>query len=86
VLAQLTSLITVIFLVAAMPALALFFSALAGSFNGGPSKTFLNMVDLLMRTNPFAAIASLIPGVPPIPGAGSAAFRFGSVRCYSICC
>ena len=69
VLAQLTSLITVIFLVAAMPALALFFSALAGSFSGGPSTTFLNIVDLLMRTNPFAAIASLIPGVPPIPGA-----------------
>lgn len=69
VLAQLTSLITVIFLVAAMPALALFISALAGSFQGGPSTTIFNMIDLLMRTNPFAAIASLIPGVPPIPGA-----------------
>ncbi|HJQ25023.1 MAG TPA: ABC transporter permease subunit [Blastocatellia bacterium] len=68
VLAILTSLITVIFLVAAMPALALFFSALAGSFQGGPSRTFLNMVDLLLRTNPFAAIASLMPGLPPIPG------------------
>ncbi|HEY9502628.1 MAG TPA: ABC transporter permease subunit, partial [Pyrinomonadaceae bacterium] len=37
VLAQLTSLISVIFLVAAMPALALFFSALANNFNQGPS-------------------------------------------------
>jgi ABC-type transport system involved in multi-copper enzyme maturation permease subunit len=69
VLAQLTSLIAVIFLVAALPALAIFFSALAGSFNQGPSGGFLNMVDLLMRTNPFAAIASLIPGVPKIPNA-----------------
>jgi ABC-type transport system involved in multi-copper enzyme maturation permease subunit len=69
VLAQLTSLIAVIFLVAALPALAMFFSALAGSFRQGPSSSFLNLVDLLMRTNPFAAIASLIPGVPPIPNA-----------------
>lgn len=69
VLAQLTSLVAVIFLVAALPALAMFFMALAGSFTGGPSRNFLNMVDLLMRTNPFAAIASLIPGVPPIPNA-----------------
>lgn len=64
VLAQLTSLIAVIFLVAAMPALALFFSALAGNFGGAPSQTFLNMVFLLLRTNPFAAIASQIPGIP----------------------
>ena len=69
VLAQLTSLIAVIFLVAALPALAMFFTALAGNFSGSPSNGFLNMVDLLMRTNPFAAIASLIPGVPPIPNA-----------------
>jgi ABC-2 type transport system permease protein len=69
VLAQLTSIVAVIFLVAALPALAMFFSALAGSFNQGPSSSFLNLVDLLMRTNPFAAIASLIPGVPPIPNA-----------------
>ena len=69
VLAQLTSLIAVIFLVAALPALAMFFTALAGNFNGSPSNGFFNMVDLLMRTNPFAAIASLIPGVPPIPNA-----------------
>jgi len=64
VMAQLTSIIAVIFLVAALPALALFFSALAGSFSGGPSNTFINMMFLLMRTNPFAAIASLIPGFP----------------------
>lgn len=64
VLAQLTSLIAVIFLVAALPALAMFFSALAGSFNQGPSSGFINMMFLLLRTNPFAAIASLIPGFP----------------------
>src|SRR6185295_13606321 len=49
VLAQLTSLIAVIFLVAALPALALFFAALAGNFGGAPSQTFLNMVFLLLR-------------------------------------
>jgi len=64
VLAQLTSVTVVIFLVAALPALALFFSALAGSLNGTPSQTFTNVVFLLLRTNPFAAIASLIPGIP----------------------
>jgi ABC-2 type transport system permease protein len=65
VLAQLISLITVIFLVAAMPALAMFFTALAGNFSGRPSQTFMNIVFLLLRTNPFAAIASLIPGFTP---------------------
>jgi ABC-type transport system involved in multi-copper enzyme maturation permease subunit len=65
VLAQLTSIGTVIFLVAAMPALALLFSALAGSFTGQrQSMTFINMMYLLLRTNPFAAIASMIPGIP----------------------
>ncbi|HKP84810.1 MAG TPA: ABC transporter permease subunit [Blastocatellia bacterium] len=64
VLAQLTSLIAVIFLVAALPALAMFFSALAGSFNQGPSNNFINLMFMLLRTNPFAAIASLIPGFP----------------------
>ena len=67
VLAQLTSLISVIFLVAAMPALALFFSALANNFNQGPSPAFMNAVFLLLRTNPFAAIASQIPGIPIPP-------------------
>lgn len=67
VMAQLMSIIAVIFLVAALPALALFFSALAGSFSQGPSNTFINMMFLLMRTNPFAAIASLIPGFPVPP-------------------
>jgi ABC-2 type transport system permease protein len=62
VLAQLVSLMSVIFLVAAMPALALFFTALASNFTGGPSPNFINVVYLLLRTNPFAAIASLIPG------------------------
>ena len=51
-------------LVAALPALAMFFSALAGSFNQGPSRTFINVMYLMLRTNPFAAIASLIPGIP----------------------
>jgi ABC-2 type transport system permease protein len=64
VLAQLTSLIAVIFLVAAMPALALFFSALAGNFNAAPSPAFINIMFLLLRTNPFAAISSQIPGIP----------------------
>ena len=64
VLAQLTSLIVVIFLVAAMPALALFFTALAGNFNNAPSTSFINIVFLLLRTNPFAAIAFQIPGIP----------------------
>jgi ABC-2 type transport system permease protein len=64
VLAQLTSLISVIFLVAALPALALFFSALATNFNQNPSPAFMNAVFLLLRTNPFAAIASQIPGIP----------------------
>ena len=67
VLAQLTSLIAVIFLVAAMPALALFFATLAGNLGGSPSQTFMNMVFLLLRTNPFAAIASQIPGIPIPP-------------------
>lgn len=64
VLAQLMSVTVVIFLVAAMPALALFFSALAGNLSGTPSQTFMNIVFLLLRTNPFAAIASQIPGIP----------------------
>jgi ABC-2 type transport system permease protein len=68
VLAQLMSLVTVIFLVAAMPALALFFTALASNFSGGPSQSFMNVVFLMLRTNPFAAIASLIPGFPRPPG------------------
>jgi ABC-type transport system involved in multi-copper enzyme maturation permease subunit len=64
VLAQLTSVITVVALVAALPALALFFTALASNFRQGPSMAFQNIVFLLFRTNPFAAIASLIPGFP----------------------
>jgi len=64
VLAQLTSLVAVIFLVAALPALALFFSALAGAFGGPTSNGFTNLVYLLLRTNPFGAIAFQIPGAP----------------------
>jgi ABC-2 type transport system permease protein len=68
VLAQLTSLIMVIFLVAGMPALALFLTALASNFTGGPSASFLNVIFLMMRTNPFAAITYLIiPGIPGPP-------------------
>ncbi|MEW6213260.1 MAG: ABC transporter permease subunit [Acidobacteriota bacterium] len=64
VFAQLLSLFTVIFLVAAMPALAMFFTALASNFAGGPSQGFINAVYLLMRTNPFAAIAYSLFGLP----------------------
>jgi ABC-2 type transport system permease protein len=62
VLAQLVSIFAVIFLVAALPALAMFFTALASNFQGGPSHNFINILFLMLRTNPFAAIASLIPG------------------------
>lgn len=68
VLAQLVSIFTVIFLVAALPALSLFFSVLANNFSGGPTQNFMNIVFLLLRTNPFAAIASLIIGFPLPPG------------------
>ena len=67
VVSQLLSILTVIVLVAAMPALALFFTALSASFTGAPSTTFINVTFLLLRTNPFAAVASLIPGFP-LPG------------------
>lgn len=68
VLAQLVSLITVIFLVAAMPALAMFLTALASNFASGPSTTFINVTFLMLRTNPFASIAYLIiPGIPNPP-------------------
>ena len=64
VLAQLTSLVAVIFLVAALPALALFFIAFTRNFNPNPSSSFTNIVYVLLRTNPFAAIAAQIPGFP----------------------
>src|SRR5262249_48876506 len=68
VLAQLISLFSVIFLVAAMPALALFLTSLATNFATGPSTGFLNMTFLMLRTNPFAAITYLIiPAVPTPP-------------------
>lgn len=68
VLAQLVSIFTVIFLVAAMPALAMFLTALASNFTQGPSADFINMTFLMLRTNPFAAIAQLIvPGIPAPP-------------------
>ena len=64
VLAQLTSLIAVVFLVAAMPALSLFLTALASNFSGPPGGNFLNITFLMLRTNPFAAIAFLMHGFP----------------------
>ncbi|MCI0488390.1 MAG: ABC transporter permease [Blastocatellia bacterium] len=67
VISQLVSVFSVILLVAALPALALFLTALASNFSGGPSQTFINITFLMLRTNPFAAIASLIPGFPPPP-------------------
>lgn len=68
VLAQLVSIVTVIFLVAAMPALAMFLTSLAMNFANGPTTGFLNVTFLMLRTNPFAAITYLIiPGVPNPP-------------------
>ncbi len=64
VIAQLVSIFSVIFLVAGIPALALFMSALANSFSGGNTQSYLQIAFLLLRTNPFAAIASLIVGFP----------------------
>ncbi len=67
VIAQLISLFSVIFLVAAMPALALFLTSLATNFTSGPSAGFLNMTFLMLRTNPFAAITYLIIPAMPMP-------------------
>jgi hypothetical protein len=68
VLAQLVSIFTVIFLVAAMPALALLFTVIAGQLINGPSNSFMNVTFLMIRTNPFAAITYLIiPGTPNPP-------------------
>jgi ABC-type transport system involved in multi-copper enzyme maturation permease subunit len=64
VMAQLTSILVVIVLVAGLPALGLLFAAISASFGGQPSPTILNVMFLLFRTNPFAAIVFLIPGVP----------------------
>src|SRR5215469_1741506 len=63
VLSQLVSILSVIFLVAGIPALAAFFSALTFRV-GGTSNTYMNIIFLLLRTNPFAAVASMIPGFP----------------------
>jgi len=63
VLAQLVSIMTVILLVAGLPGLAAFFSALTFRV-GGTGHTYLNVIFLLLRTNPFAAVASMIPGFP----------------------
>src|SRR5215510_32865 len=72
VLAQLVSILSVIVLVVGIPGMAAFFSALAfrvggsggGGSGGGVSNTYLNVIFLLLRTNPFAAVASMIPGFP----------------------
>ena len=63
VLAQLVSILTVIVLVVGIPALAAFFSALTFQVRG-TSNTYVNVIFLLLRTNPFAAVASMIPGFP----------------------
>jgi ABC-type transport system involved in multi-copper enzyme maturation permease subunit len=68
VLSQLVSIFTVVFLVAALPALSIFFTALANNFNGRPTQTFINIMFLMLRTNPFAAIAFQIHGFPKPPG------------------
>jgi ABC-type transport system involved in multi-copper enzyme maturation permease subunit len=64
VLAQLVSIGTVIVLVAGIPAVSLFLSALANNFSGRQSQSAMNIVFLLLRTNPFAAIATQIHGIP----------------------
>jgi len=64
VLAQLTSIVAVVVLVAGFPALALLLTAVTAGFTAAPSQTYINLSFLLLRTNPFAAIASLIPGFP----------------------
>jgi ABC-2 type transport system permease protein len=64
VLAQLVSILTVIVLVVGIPALAAFFGALASRFTGASTHTYMNIIFLLLRTNPFAAVASMIPGFP----------------------
>jgi ABC-2 type transport system permease protein len=68
VLAQLTSVVAVIVLVAGLPALALFLIALTSGFTGPASPTYTNVAFLFLRTNPFAAIANLIPGFPTPSG------------------
>src|SRR5262245_46421340 len=67
VLAQLVSIMTVIVLVAGIPGLAAFFSALTFQVRGS-NHTYMNVIFLLLRTNPFAAVASMIPGFPLPPG------------------
>jgi ABC-type transport system involved in multi-copper enzyme maturation permease subunit len=61
VLAQLVSILTVIVLVVGIPGLAAFFSALAFRISG-TGQTYMNIIFLLLRTNPFAAVAGMIPG------------------------
>jgi ABC-2 type transport system permease protein len=68
VLAQLVSILTVIVLVVGIPGLAAFFSALAFKITG-TGHTYMNIIFLLLRTNPFAAVASMIPGFPIPSGA-----------------
>jgi ABC-type transport system involved in multi-copper enzyme maturation permease subunit len=67
VMAQLTSIVVVVGLVAGLPALALLFTALSAGFGGPPPMWLINITFLLFRTNPFAAIASQIPGFPMPP-------------------
>jgi len=63
VLAQLVSILSVIVLVVGIPGLAAFFSALTFQVRG-TSTSYINVIFLLLRTNPFAAVASMIPGFP----------------------
>jgi ABC-2 type transport system permease protein len=70
VLAIMMSLVTVFFLVVALPLLALAFMGLSVNFGGGrPSSTVVNIVFVMLRINPFASISYLlVPGIPKPQG------------------
>jgi hypothetical protein len=70
VMAIVMSLVTVFFLVVALPLLGLAFMGLSANFGGGgPSQTVVNIVFLMLRINPFASISYLlVPGIPKPQG------------------
>lgn len=66
VFAIMMSLVTVFFLVVAMPLLGLAFMGLTTYFGGGrPSQTVVNILFVMLRINPFASLLYLL--VPSIP-------------------
>jgi ABC-type transport system involved in multi-copper enzyme maturation permease subunit len=70
VMAIVMSLVSVFFLVVALPLLGLAFMGLSANFGGGPtSNTVVNIVFLMLRINPFASISYLlVPGIPKPQG------------------